>query len=108
MLGWLPKFRCQRSEIFIFAPRQSIRNTNTVTAMLLKATAGVPHEGGQRTKIGEKYYEMLRAWISDDAKLDLKAPRVAKIEVSPRDPVVQQIGAQDGCRASREESAART
>ena len=66
--------------------------------MLLKATAGVPHEGGQRTKIGDKYYEMLRAWIADGAKLDLKAPRVAKIEVSPRDPVVQQIGARQQVR----------
>ena len=66
--------------------------------MLLKATAGVPHEGGQRTKIGDKYYEMLRAWIAGDAKLDLKAPRVAKIEVSPRDPVVQQIGARQQVR----------
>ena len=66
--------------------------------MLLKATAGVPHEGGQRTKIGEKYYEMLRAWIADGATLDLKAPRVAKIDVFPRDPVVQQIGARQQVR----------
>ncbi len=66
--------------------------------MLLKATAGVPHEGGQRTKLGEKYYEILRAWIADGAKLDLKAPRVTKIEVFPRDPVVQQIGARQQVR----------
>ncbi len=66
--------------------------------MLLKATAGVPHEGGQRTKIGDKYYEMLRAWIADGATLDLKAPRVTKIEVFPRDPVVQQIGARQQVR----------
>lgn len=66
--------------------------------MLLKATGGVPHEGGQRTKLGEKYYEILRAWIADGAKLDLAAPRVAKIEVTPRDPVVQQIGARQQVR----------
>lgn len=66
--------------------------------MLLKATAGVPHEGGQRTRVGEKYYEILRAWIADGAKLDLKAPRVTKIVVSPRDPVVQQIGARQQVR----------
>jgi Protein of unknown function (DUF1549)/Protein of unknown function (DUF1553) len=60
--------------------------------MLLKATAGVPHEGGQRTKLGEKYYDILRQWIADGAKLDLNAPRVKKIEVFPHDPVVQQIG----------------
>ncbi|HYR57273.1 MAG TPA: DUF1549 domain-containing protein, partial [Chthoniobacteraceae bacterium] len=66
--------------------------------MLLKATAGVPHEGGQRTKIGEKYYEILRSWIADGAKLDLNAPRVAKIEVFPKDPVVQQTGSRQQVR----------
>ena len=66
--------------------------------MLLKSTAGVPHEGGQRTKMGEPYYEILRAWIADGAKLDLNAPRVSKIEVFPRDPVVQQIGARQQVR----------
>jgi hypothetical protein len=60
--------------------------------MLLKATAGVPHEGGQRFKVGDPYYDLLRAWIADGAKLDLSAPRVAKIDVSPKNPVVQQIG----------------
>ncbi len=66
--------------------------------MLLKATAGVPHEGGQRTKLGEKYYELLRSWIADGAKLDLAAPRVTRIDVFPRDPVVQQIGARQQVR----------
>jgi hypothetical protein len=66
--------------------------------MLLKATAGVPHEGGQRTKMGEKYYDILRAWIADGAKLDLQAPRVTKIDVFPRDPVVPQIGARQQVR----------
>ncbi len=66
--------------------------------MLLKATAGVPHEGGQRTKMGDKYYDILRAWIADGAKLDLQAPRVTKIDVFPKDPVVQQIGARQQVR----------
>jgi hypothetical protein len=66
--------------------------------MLLKATAGVPHEGGQRTKLGEKYYDILRAWIADGAKLDLAAPRVTKIEVAPHNPVVQQIGSKQQVR----------
>ncbi len=66
--------------------------------MLLKATAGVPHEGGQRTKVGDKYYEILRAWIADGAKLNLNSPRVAKIEVSPKDPVVQEIGSRQQVR----------
>jgi len=66
--------------------------------MLLKATAGVPHEGGLRTKIGEKYYEILRNWIAGGAKLDLNASRVSKIDVFPHDPVVQQIGARQQVR----------
>ncbi|MGB8170421.1 MAG: DUF1549 and DUF1553 domain-containing protein [Chthoniobacteraceae bacterium] len=66
--------------------------------MLLKATAGVPHEGGQRTKIGEMYYEVLRSWIADGAKLDLNAPRVTKIDLFPKDPVVQQIGSRQQIR----------
>ncbi len=66
--------------------------------MLLKATAGVPHEGGQRTKIGEMYYEVLRSWIADGAKLDLNAPRVTKIDLFPKDPVVQKIGSRQQVR----------
>lgn len=66
--------------------------------MLLKATAGVPHEGGQRTRIGDKYYDILRSWIADGAKLDLNAPRVTKIDVFPKDPVVQQVGARQQVR----------
>ncbi len=66
--------------------------------MLLKATSGVPHEGGQVTKVGSKYYDILRAWIADGAKLDVNAPRVMKIDVFPRDPVVQQIGVRQQMR----------
>ena len=66
--------------------------------MLLKATAGVPHEGGQRTKLGEKYYEILRAWIADGAKLDLGVQRVKSIEVFPKNPVVPEPGARQQFR----------
>ena len=66
--------------------------------MLLKATAGVPHEGGQRTQIGEKYYEILRSWIADGAKLDLNALRVTKLDVFPKDPVVQRVGSRQQVR----------
>ena len=60
--------------------------------MLLKATAGVPHEGGQLTKPGEDYYKILRAWIANGAKLDLATPRVTEIRLTPSNPVVQNIG----------------
>jgi hypothetical protein len=66
--------------------------------MLLKATGAVPHEGGQRTKYDDKYYRIMRAWIADGAKLDLAAARVTKIEVTPRDPVLQAIGSKQQMR----------
>ena len=39
--------------------------------MLLKPTGAAPHVGGALMQPGEPYYEMLRAWIADGAKLDL-------------------------------------
>lgn len=66
--------------------------------MLLKATAAVPHEGGQRMKFEDKYYRILRAWIADGAKLNLETPRVTKIELSPQNPVLQTIGSKQQVR----------
>jgi WD40 repeat protein/mono/diheme cytochrome c family protein len=60
--------------------------------MLLKAVAEVPHEGGRRMARDSKYYQILRQWIKNGANLDLKSPRVVKIEIFPQDPVVQTIG----------------
>ncbi len=40
------------------------------------------------TQPGEPYYELLRHWIADGVKLDLTRPRVAKIEVFPKNPIV--------------------
>ena len=37
--------------------------------MLLKASGSVPHEGGQLTVPGELYYETIKAWIANGAKL---------------------------------------
>lgn len=66
--------------------------------MLLKATGAVPHVGGQLTKPGEKYYEIIRRWIAEGAKLDLDAPRVASIDLQPTNPVIQQIGGKQQMR----------
>jgi mono/diheme cytochrome c family protein len=60
--------------------------------MLLKAIAEVPHEGGRRTTRDSKYYQVIRQWIAEGAKLDMKSPRVVKIEILPQNPVVQEIG----------------
>jgi WD40 repeat protein len=59
--------------------------------MLLKAIGAVPHEGAQVTKPGSKYHQILHQWIANGAKLDLKSSRVASIELSPKNPVIQNI-----------------
>ena len=66
------------------APDQSL--------MLLKATGSIPHVGSVRMTFGDAYYDMIRQWIADGVKLDLDAPRVAKIEVFPKDPIVPRAG----------------
>ncbi len=60
--------------------------------MLLKASGAVPHVGGQLTKPDEAYYEILRSWINSGGKLNTASPRVTKIEVTPKDPVVPRLG----------------
>ena len=60
--------------------------------MLLKPTAAVPHQGGQVFTPDTPYYRTLRRWIAEGAKLDLSAPRVTKIAVFPKDPVIERIG----------------
>jgi WD40 repeat protein len=60
--------------------------------MLLKASAGVPHVGGQLTRENDAYYEILRDWIRDGAKINIASPRIAHIELLPQNPVISRIG----------------
>jgi WD40 repeat protein len=66
--------------------------------MLLKATGGVPHVGGQLVRPGEAYYQILRNWIANGCKLDTSTPRVSRIEVFPANPVVQRVGGRQQLR----------
>ena len=66
--------------------------------MLLKASGSVPHEGGQLTVPGELYYESIKAWIRNGAKVDFKTPRVTRIEVMPKNPVIERVGARQQMR----------
>lgn len=66
------------------APDQSL--------MLLKAVGSIPHVGGVRFEADHPYYDVLRQWIAAGVKLDLAAPRVTKIDVLPRDPIMPLPG----------------
>lgn len=63
-----------------------------------KPTGTVPHAGGQLFQPGEPYYELIRDWIAQGAKLDAKSPKPAKIEVFPFNPVVQRLGSRQQLR----------
>src|SRR5687768_13116644 len=61
--------------------------------MLMKPTGVVPHVGGAvLTQPGEPYYEQIRAWIKQGVKLDIDAPPVTKIHVSPASNVIPLPG----------------
>jgi len=64
--------------------RRFNRAAPDTSLMLLKCTGTVAHAGGVLTQPGEPYYELLRAWIADGVKLDLKSPRVRSIDVLPK------------------------
>ncbi|MFA6546242.1 MAG: DUF1549 domain-containing protein, partial [Limisphaerales bacterium] len=66
--------------------------------MLLKATAAVPHQGQQVFLPGDLNYRIVREWIGAGAKLNSQSARVARIELSPQNPVVQRIGARQQMR----------
>jgi hypothetical protein len=74
------------------AARRFNRAAPDQSLMLLKASGSIPHVGGVRTKVGEPYYELLRAWIAAGVKFDPNSPRVAKIELFPQDPIVPRVG----------------
>ncbi|QDT50054.1 WD domain, G-beta repeat [Symmachiella dynata] len=80
------------------ASRRVNRASPDNSLMLLKAAAAVPHGGGQLAKPGTPYYEIIRKWISDGAKLDQAVPHVVKIDVTPQNPIVQLAGSKQQMR----------
>jgi len=60
--------------------------------MLLKPTAAVPHQGGRVFAPDSPYDRIVRRWIAGGAKLDLSAARVAKIDIFPKNPLIESIG----------------
>ncbi|MFO1019347.1 MAG: DUF1549 domain-containing protein [Planctomycetales bacterium] len=66
--------------------------------IMQKASANIPHEGGRVFIPGEAYYEVVRAWISEGAKINTATPRVTGIEVLPKNPVVNLPGSKQQFR----------
>lgn len=61
--------------------------------MLLKPSGAVPHTGGVLMQPGDPSYEMLKTWIEEGALFDPKTPRVARIDIGPKGPVLPVPGA---------------
>ena len=89
-------------DVLAFTDELSSRRANIASPehslMLLKASGAVPHEGGQLSVPGELYYETLKAWIRNGAKLDTATPKVTRIEVFPKNPVIEKVGARQQLR----------
>src|SRR5437660_4335146 len=69
------------------------RRTNPLepeqSLILLKPTAQIAHEGGQRFKRGSQEYDILLQWISAGLPNDLaEAPKLTTLEVAPRDQIL--------------------
>lgn len=89
--GYDPVYDLRSLTDDLFARRVNFASVED-SLILLKGTGSVPHEGGQRMKPGSDYYEILKQWIAEGAKYNPEAPRVASIEITPINPVVQKIG----------------
>ena len=73
--------------IFPAAPAQSL--------LLLKPTGAMPHGGGKKLDPRHPFYSVLLRWIEQGGRRDLKdAPTVTRIEVQPRERILQRGGQQ--------------
>jgi len=52
---------------------------------LMKITGASPHVGGVRTTADSNYYSIFKSWVGGGVAMDLDSPRVASIEVYPKE-----------------------
>ena len=95
--GYDPIFDVRALTDDLAARRTNIASPDD-SLMLLKAGGRVPHVGSLVFDPAEPYYEIVRNWVSGGAKLDLSSKRVASIDILPKNPVIQQIGAKQQIR----------
>jgi hypothetical protein len=57
--------------------------------LLLEATAGVPHAGGQRFPVGSREYELILSWITQGAPwASKKEPKLVSVKVAPEEQII--------------------
>ena len=52
---------------------------------LMKITGVSPHVGGVRTTADSNYYSIFKSWVGGGVAMDLDSPRIASIEVYPKE-----------------------
>ena len=52
---------------------------------LMKITGVSPHVGGVRTTADSNYYSIFKSWVGGGVAMDLDSPRVASLEVYPKE-----------------------
>ncbi len=63
--------------------------------LLLKATGDLPHGGGAQIEVDSAPYRLIRRWIEQGApKGDPEAPTVTRIEVFPKERLMERDGSQ--------------
>ncbi len=93
-LDWLALTRDQAGRrVNVVEPEKSL--------LLLKATAAVPHEGGKRFAPGSPEHAVMAGWLRAGA-LDsgIDAPRLTKLEVTPRESVLVEPETQAALKAT--------
>jgi WD40 repeat protein len=89
-------------DVRAFTDELASRRTNLASPedslMLLKPSAAVPHVGGQVIRPGEAHYEILKRWIAMGATLKSDSPRVVKIDIQPKNPIIEREGSKQQFR----------
>ena len=89
-------------DIRAFTDDMAARRTNLASPdsslILLKPTAQVAHEGGLIFERDSRYYNLLKEWIRNGAKLNRSSPKVTLIEIFPQNPMLPGKGASQQMR----------
>ena len=75
------------------AGRRINPSSPTDSLMMAKPLGLVPHVGGRLFEAGDSQGLVIRQWIAEGAKVDIASTKVARIELSPLNPIAPMPGA---------------